>query len=57
MGIESCFYARNIITAKKKNITSAEASWILESNEMMNKAMININADPYKKYRMYELAL
>lgn len=57
MGIESCFYARNIITTKKKNITTAEASWILETNEMMNKAMININATPYKKYRMYELAI
>ncbi len=57
MGIEACFYARNIITAKKKNILSAEASWILETNEMMNKALLNINAEPYKKYRMYELAL
>jgi len=57
MGIEACFYARNILTAKKKNISSAEASWILENNEMMNKAMLNINAEPYKRYRMYELAL
>ncbi len=57
MGIEASFYARNIITARKKNIVSAEAGWILETNEMMNKALLNINAEPYKKYRMYELAL
>ena len=57
MGIEACFYARNIITAKKKKILTAEASWILEHNQPMNKAMLNIKAEPYKKYRMYELAL
>ncbi len=57
MGIESCFYARNLITTKQKHITTAEASWILETNEMMNRAMININARPYKKYRMYEIDL
>lgn len=57
LGIESCFYAKTIVNARKKNIVGAEASWILENNEMMNRAMKNINGDPYKKYRIYELAV
>ncbi|MEJ7685353.1 MAG: hypothetical protein WKG06_47420 [Segetibacter sp.] len=30
----------------------AEASWILENNEMMNKALQNINGKVYKTYRI-----
>ncbi|MEO6882954.1 MAG: hypothetical protein ABI199_02895 [Bacteroidia bacterium] len=57
LGIEACFYGRNIITAKKKNIIAAEASWILENNFLMNQAMLNIKGTPYKKYRIYEAEL
>ncbi len=35
----------------------AEASLILENNEMMNQGLVNINAEVYKTYRMYELAV
>ena len=56
-GIEACFYAKTIMTSRKKKIMGAEASWILENNEMMNNAMLNINGEPYKKYRIYEMAL
>ena len=54
MGIEACFYAEIIKNAAKKNITGGEASWILENNEMMNKAMENINGKIYKTYRIYQ---
>ncbi len=54
MGIEACFYAEIIKNAAKKNITGGEASWILENNEMMNKAMENINGKIYKTYRLYQ---
>ena len=40
--------------AVKKNIIEAEASWILEDNEMMNRALENINAKVYKRYRIVE---
>lgn len=56
-GIDACFYARSIETAKRKNIQHAEASWVLENNEMMNRAMLNIGGELYKKYRIYELPL
>ena len=54
MGIEACFYAQIIKNGLKKGVTGGEASWILEDNEMMNKAMQNINGKVYKKYRLYE---
>lgn len=55
LGIEACFYARCIKYAMKNNIIAAEASLILENNEMMNKALIDINAHVYKTYRLYQL--
>jgi len=56
-GIDACFYAMNLEAAAKKNIDYGEASWILENNEMMNKALLHIGGKPYKKYRLYELPL
>lgn len=57
LGIEACFYASIIKNAAKKKIQGGEASWVLENNEMMNKAMENINGKVYKTYRIYEKAL
>jgi hypothetical protein len=57
MGIEACFYATIIQKAGEKNIKGGEASWVLENNELMNKAMENINGKVYKTYRIYEKAI
>ena len=57
LGIESCFYARSILYARSKKYTMAEASWILEGNTMMNQALLNLKAVPYKTYRIYELPI
>jgi hypothetical protein len=57
MGIEACFYAKTIKTGRQKKLMAAEMSLILETNEMMNQALININAEVYKTYRLYQLAL
>jgi len=57
LGIDVCFYVRNMKTAKEKNIIEAEASWILEHNEMMNRALEHINGKVYRKYRIYEKAV
>jgi len=57
MGIEACFYGSLIQKAKEKGIHSAEASWILEDNDMMNRALININGHAYRKYRIYQKAI
>ena len=55
MGIEACFYSKIIQAARAKNMFFAEASLILENNEMMNQGLLNINAEVYKTYRMYEI--
>lgn len=57
LGIEACFYARIINYCKKHNMLGGEASLILENNEMMNQALINIKGEIYKTYRMYKLPL
>ena len=54
MGIDVCFYVRNIVTAREKGIIRAEASWILEDNIPMNRALEHINAKVYRRYRLYE---
>jgi GNAT superfamily N-acetyltransferase len=54
MGIETVFYADIIKQVQRKGITTAEASWVLEDNYLMNKAILDINGIPYKKYRIFE---
>ncbi len=57
LGIEAIFYSKIITTCKAKNIHSAEASLILENNEMMNQGLLRINAKVYKTSRMYVKSL
>jgi len=57
MGIETVFYADIIKQVLRKGITSAEASWVLEDNYLMNKAIQDINGKPYKKYRIFEKSI
>lgn len=57
LGIEAVFYGSIIQNGMKKNMKTAEASWILEDNFLMNKAIQNINGVPYKRYRIYEKQL
>ncbi len=57
MGIEGVFYARVISNGLKKGYNEAEASWVLENNEMMIKGVEGVNMKPYKRYRIYEKSL
>lgn len=54
MGIEGVFYARIISKGLGKGYNEAEASWILDNNEMMKKGVEGVNMKPYKRYRIYE---
>lgn len=54
LGIEVCFYVRLLRQARKKGYRGGEASWILESNVMMNRGLRNINAEVNKRYRLYK---
>ncbi|UXX79978.1 hypothetical protein N7E81_02515 [Reichenbachiella carrageenanivorans] len=57
MGIDAYFYAKAFEECKRKGLLFGEASWILENNEMMNKAIENINGKVYKKHRLYKKAI
>ena len=56
-GIDSIFYHESVETARRKNLDGGEFSWILENNEMMNAAAINLGARIYKTYRLYDYGL
>jgi GNAT superfamily N-acetyltransferase len=57
LGIEACFYAAIIKRVGERRMKGAEASWILEHNEMMTKGIERINGKIYKRYRIYEKPL
>lgn len=58
LGIEAVFYGTVMENGLKKGMKWAEASWVLETNEMMNKGIENsVNGKVYKKYRIFEKAI
>jgi GNAT superfamily N-acetyltransferase len=57
LGVEAVFYGQIIRDCRKKGINVAEASWILEHNDLMNSAIQAVNGVPYKRYRIYEKAI
>ncbi|HRK29007.1 MAG TPA: GNAT family N-acetyltransferase [Chitinophagales bacterium] len=57
-GIDAVMYQHVIETSRKMGILYGEASWILESNVMMNRAAQTVlNGTVYKKYMAYEKQL
>ncbi len=57
MGIEAVLYGTIIKAYREKGLEYAEASWTLEHNEMVNRAIEAIGGDQYKTYRIFEKAL
>jgi GNAT superfamily N-acetyltransferase len=57
MGIEACFYASIIRRGLDRGMLGAEASWILEHNDLMNKGIESVNGKVYRKYRIFEKAI
>ena len=57
MGIEAVLYGNIIKEYRRKGLEYAEASWTLEHNDMVNRAIEAIKGDPYKTYRIYEKAV
>lgn len=53
IGIEGIFFSNFIKVARTNKLRGGEASWVLESNEMMVKAAEKLNGIKYKTYRMY----
>lgn len=56
-GIEGILYAKVISNGLNKGYTQAEASWVLDNNEMMKRGVEGVNMTPYKRYRIYEKKL
>lgn len=56
-GIDAMFYRKTIEAAEAKGYKHGEASWILENNDMMNRACEMMNGKKYKTYRVYQKAL
>lgn len=58
LGYDSVLYYETWRRATQLNsIIAGEASWILEDNEMMNRAAALMNGELYRKYRIYDLPL
>jgi len=58
MGLETLLYKHSHITLlKNTRIKSCEMSWILEDNLEMNKPLIRIAGEAYKRYRLYHKAI
>ena len=54
-GVDSVMYYEFTKRGQELGITHGEASWILEDNEMMNRALTTtMNGKVYKTYRLYE---
>lgn len=56
-GLDLCLYVRSYQAAIRKGIKRGEASWILENNVMMNRALQQIGAKVYRTHRIYEKQL
>lgn len=56
-GIETLFYHRLYELSNKLGVEEGEFSWILEDNYLMRRALEQINAKPYKIYRIYDYPL
>jgi len=56
-GIDAVLYTEILERAAVKRIYRGEASWILESNKMMNGGLEAMNAKRTKTYRIYETGI
>jgi hypothetical protein len=57
MGIEACFYAGIMKKGLAKGYKLGEASWMLEHNDLMNRAIEHMHGVRYKNYRLYKKEL
>jgi len=53
-GLDAVFYWEIATRAHNNGIDLGEASWVLEDNEMIKRGLEVLNAEVYKKYRIYE---
>ena len=56
-GIEAVFIRNTIIEAIGKGYQKADISWVLEDNLPMVQTAVNLGADQYKTYRLYDIEI
>jgi GNAT superfamily N-acetyltransferase len=56
-GIDAAMIYKTLQTTLEKNYIGGELSWILETNDAMNRVIQLADPDLYKKYRIYDLDL
>jgi len=56
-GIGTLFYQKYFEIAGPRGYKAAELSWILETNDLMNRPIQRMGGKPYKRYRIYEKKL
>jgi GNAT superfamily N-acetyltransferase len=56
-GVDAVMYHEVVHRAAAHGIFLGEASWVLEDNDPMNKGARLMNADLYKTYRIYDVAI
>ena len=56
-GLDSLLYLHMYKNGSSRGYSEAEFSWTLEDNTAINKPMIQMGAEPYRTYRIYEKAL
>jgi GNAT superfamily N-acetyltransferase len=54
MGVDALMYLETAKAAFPKGYKMAEMSWILEVNEKMNRPIVALGGEVYKRYRLYE---
>jgi GNAT superfamily N-acetyltransferase len=57
LGVDALMYLEAAKNASRRGYTYAEGSWILENNEMMNRAVRLIGGEIYRTHRVYEKKL
>lgn len=56
-GIDALFYYETVKRALRAGYLEGEASWILETNDMMNRSIKMLGGEIYKTYRIYQKTL
>jgi GNAT superfamily N-acetyltransferase len=57
MGIGTLFYQKFFEEGLKRGYKAGELSWVLETNDLMNRPIQQMGGKPYKTYRLYERPL
>ena len=53
-GVDAAMIYETLLVVIKKKLTVGECSWILETNDDMNRVIQYANPILYKKYRIYQ---